>query len=229
MSYEKVKSIQFDKANKKVFITSSSNNIFPLHFSKWECQGFTRAWQSDGYDEMMKHLLESIVNGDLQFYSGKFKDFRNYTYRVDIKRAFPELSWDYISDELKELPVVNIHDWKYNNPDKDWTEYEHSQENKDYMREYTRLAEHRREKIYECYKQFLSSREKRVPATFDELLTHLGMNLKIEFDGKPMYAFYHSLSDCICQKKTSRSNRGFPVIHQVREKFNELQNRFVLV
>lgn len=229
MSYEKVKSIRFDKTNKQVFVTSSSNNVFPLHFTNWECQGLTRAWQSKGYDEMMKRLLESIVNGDLQFYSGKFREFRSYTSRVDIKKAYPELSWDYISDELKKLPVVNYHDWRYNNPNKFYQEYENSQEYIDYMREYDRLAEHRRNKIFECYQQFLQDKEERVPASFDELLTHMGSGLKIKFDGKPMYAFYHSLSDCICQKKTSRSMRGFPIIYQVREKFSELQNRFSLI
>ena len=112
MSYEKVKSIRFDKTNKQVFVTSSSNNIFPLHFTTWECQGFTRAWQSKGYDEMMKYLLESIVNGDLQFYSGKFREFRSYTSRVDIKKAYPLIYnktqevGNHIASKIKELNLT---------------------------------------------------------------------------------------------------------------------------
>ena len=36
MSYEIAKGIRIDKKNKKIFIRSSSNNIYPKYYSSWE-------------------------------------------------------------------------------------------------------------------------------------------------------------------------------------------------
>ena len=36
MSYEIAKSIDIDNKNKKIFLRSSSNNIYPKEYSRWE-------------------------------------------------------------------------------------------------------------------------------------------------------------------------------------------------
>jgi len=64
MSYEIIKSIQI--RDNKVFLKSSSNNVYPKYYNEWECKTLSDILQSDGMDSLNYELLKEYENGNFQ-------------------------------------------------------------------------------------------------------------------------------------------------------------------
>lgn len=88
MSYEIVKSIGIHEG--KCFITSSSNNVYPHTFSKWECTPLTKIFQEQGKEAWEKAVLLDYWEGNMQ---GTRNNFDNANQ--DFRRKFPQYNWDY--------------------------------------------------------------------------------------------------------------------------------------
>lgn len=227
MSYEKVKSIKFDKNTKQVFITSACNNVRPLHFTKWECNGYSKTWQENGYDAMFGALLDDINGGNLKFYSGKFKDFSRYTHREDVRSKYPELNWDWIGDTCKkELKQPDFNEWRKENPDKGWKEYEETDMFKEWNNLWGVKLEIRRSKLLECWKDFEkdSTPVQNADFNFQDLVNHLDTYKTMLWNGKKIRAFYHGMYDTICQYAGKSRSRGYAIIVEASKRFNDYKN-----
>jgi hypothetical protein len=62
MSYEIVKSIQI--RDNKVFLKSSSNNVYPKYYDEWECTSLSEILQTKGMDALDYELLKEYENGN---------------------------------------------------------------------------------------------------------------------------------------------------------------------
>lgn len=63
MSHQIIKSIKIDSKNKKVFITSYSNNVTPKIFKKWHCSYYDNFFDNGGIEAIQKHILFSFFSG----------------------------------------------------------------------------------------------------------------------------------------------------------------------
>lgn len=66
MSYEIVKSIKIDEANRKVFINCACNNVRPLDYSNEEYPYFSKILQEKGKQAVEIELLRCFESGTLQ-------------------------------------------------------------------------------------------------------------------------------------------------------------------
>lgn len=67
MSYDTIKSIKIDIKNKKVFITSSSNNIVPRYYSRQHHPYYDQFFDKEGgIDEIKKDILFSFFSREFQ-------------------------------------------------------------------------------------------------------------------------------------------------------------------
>jgi len=64
MSYEIIKSIKIK--DNKVFIKSSSNNVFPKDWSEEECKSLSKILQQEGKQELDIEILKEFENGNFQ-------------------------------------------------------------------------------------------------------------------------------------------------------------------
>lgn len=110
MSYEIIKSISFKD---KVLITSTSNNIVPSEYKKWEATRLTEILKKQGKNEAIKEILLQFWNGNFQGKStiyGKFIEnyvskfsWENTGKREELEFSFGEIKGDvYSYEELKE-------------------------------------------------------------------------------------------------------------------------------
>ena len=72
MSYEKVRSLQIDVVNKKVFITSACNNVRPLTYDKWESPSLSKILVEQGKEAVDVEILKSFEEGNFQGGTNKF-------------------------------------------------------------------------------------------------------------------------------------------------------------
>jgi len=65
MSTETVKSIKIDSKNKKVFMVSSSNNIYPKDYSRSHLPFYDKFFNEiDGIEKIQKHILFTFFSGE---------------------------------------------------------------------------------------------------------------------------------------------------------------------
>lgn len=69
MSYEICKSIVLTK-DKKVFLTTRSNNVSPSIYSRWECKSLSKIFESEGKEKVLIELGIMIWEGNLQLRNG---------------------------------------------------------------------------------------------------------------------------------------------------------------
>lgn len=110
MSYEIVKSIGIHDG--KCFITSSSNNVYPHTFSKWECTPLTKIFQEKGKEAWEKAVLMDYFEGNMQ---GTRNNFDNANQ--DFRRKFPQYDWDY-PDRDEVINKLYEHYLKFKNRQK---------------------------------------------------------------------------------------------------------------
>ncbi len=93
MSYEIVKKIEIDETNKKVYITGSSNNVWPRTPHRWECSYYQGQTFKDAKN--WKEAIELDILG--AYDSGNFQGTTNkYTKALNILLRMPEykkFSW----------------------------------------------------------------------------------------------------------------------------------------
>lgn len=89
MSYEKIRSINIDEKEGKVFITGACNNVRPLTYSKEEYPSFSRILQEDGQEAVEIALLKTYEEGSFQQginkYTRAIKVLR-YVFRDEYKK-----------------------------------------------------------------------------------------------------------------------------------------------
>ena len=61
MSYEKVKSVSFDKKNKKIWVTSACVNCTPLKYTRWEYG------DREDFKENIKKFFVDTLEGNFKF------------------------------------------------------------------------------------------------------------------------------------------------------------------
>jgi len=122
MSYDKIKSISFK--DNKVFITSTCNNIRPLHFNRCEATYLTHLLQEKGKNEVLKVILKEFWSGNFQGRStiyGKFIEIFNlskkYTWdntkeEEDVGKVIHGEKILYSYEELKEVLLKEFFDYK---------------------------------------------------------------------------------------------------------------------
>jgi len=64
MSYEKVRRIEVD--DEKVFLTSTSNNVYPYHYERYECPSLSKILQEQGEKALTVELLKCYEEGNFQ-------------------------------------------------------------------------------------------------------------------------------------------------------------------
>lgn len=89
MSHEIVKSIAIN--DDKVYLTSASNNVRPLTFSRWECTSFSQILAEKGREALYAKIGEEVWNGNLELRQGS-KLCKLY---LEARSAFPSsMNWD---------------------------------------------------------------------------------------------------------------------------------------
>jgi len=66
MSYEKTKTITINEKNGTVFITSASNNCFPITYRKWQCRYLEDMMKEHGREAVDSYILEQYNGGMMQ-------------------------------------------------------------------------------------------------------------------------------------------------------------------
>lgn len=95
MSYEIAKGIRVDKKNNKIFIRSSSNNIYPKYYSSWE---FMK--NEPDLEKKKRELFYHIIGGSMNL---KICDNKNWKYGA--YRFFDYCDENNIStSDIWELP-----------------------------------------------------------------------------------------------------------------------------
>ena len=92
MSYEKVKSIKIDTRNNKVFITSASNNVRPLHYSRGECVFLSNMLKEKGVDAVEIFILKEYESGNLQEGKNKFTQALKALWYV-FRKEYDYFDW----------------------------------------------------------------------------------------------------------------------------------------
>jgi hypothetical protein len=101
MSHEIVKSIKIDKKNKKVFITSHSNNVVPAYNHTWHATFFDDFFEL-GIEEVQKEILYGFWQRSFQGQSTSYGKF--YNYHFDNKKGY---TWDNVGKVKGE----KLYDW----------------------------------------------------------------------------------------------------------------------
>lgn len=73
MSYNIIRSIRIDDENKRVIISSASNNVTPRTYYTDEAPYFTRLWAEQGKEAVEIALVKAFESGDFQGGSSKWK------------------------------------------------------------------------------------------------------------------------------------------------------------
>lgn len=95
MSHEIIKSIKIDSKNKKVFITSYSNNITPKIFKKWHCSYYDDFFDKGGVEAIQKHILFSFFSGVNQGLSTNYgKAMKLFKYEGDSYEIYKKCDDD---------------------------------------------------------------------------------------------------------------------------------------
>jgi hypothetical protein len=95
MSHEIIKSIKIDSKNKKVFITSYSNNITPKIFKKWHCSYYDDFFDKGGVEAIQKHILFSFFSGVNQGLSTNYgKAMQLFKYEGDSYEIYKKCDDD---------------------------------------------------------------------------------------------------------------------------------------
>lgn len=76
MSYEIAKSIRIDNENKKIFLRSSSNNIYPKKYPEWEYMK-----EEPDLEIKKRNLFQSILSGSLSLRMCNNTDWRYATIK----------------------------------------------------------------------------------------------------------------------------------------------------
>lgn len=105
MSYDIIKSIRIK--DRKVFLLSASNNVYPRHFEEGECPTLTAILASLGKEAIDLEILSKYEKGNFQRGANK------YTRALEVLRHMPEYAlYDWRvdgneerrgSEEFKEL------------------------------------------------------------------------------------------------------------------------------
>ena len=82
MSYEIVRSLRLDKKNKKLFLTTASNNIYPKSFSKWEYMP-----KCDDFEEKQLSFFHGIIGGSYKLDSCSNTNWR-YAYEKFLEYCY---------------------------------------------------------------------------------------------------------------------------------------------
>lgn len=76
VSYEVVKGIRVDKKNNKIFLRSSSNNVYPKYYDSWE---FMK--NEPDLEKKKRELFYNIINGSINLRICDNKNWKYGTYR----------------------------------------------------------------------------------------------------------------------------------------------------
>ena len=107
MSYEIVKSIKIDKENKKVFLKSSSNNVYPKTYSKWEVKTLSKLFKEKGLKELQKEII-------WQYWLGNFQKTKNNYEKSLILLNTQKYNWNTVGEE-KEISEKDFKELLYQN------------------------------------------------------------------------------------------------------------------
>lgn len=90
MSYAIIKSIKV--IDGKVFINSTSNNVYPHTFMEWECSSLTKILKEQGREALDVEILGEYENGNFQRGDNRYtralqvlrhmEEYKLYDYRV---------------------------------------------------------------------------------------------------------------------------------------------------
>jgi len=105
MSYAIVKSIKIDKKNKKVYVTSTSNNVYPKIYRKWENTYLTEIFKESDIISVIKEILYDYYSGNFQ--PGNQNIYSTSLFLLDRKKYNWENSSNFTEEELKEVLYTN--------------------------------------------------------------------------------------------------------------------------
>ena len=125
----------------------------------------------------------------------------------------------------------DYNEWKKDNPDKDWKDYEETEECKAYRALWDSKLEIRRSKLLECWKDFESNKDEPIPTnfTFEDLVKHLDRYKTMIWNDRKIRAFYNSTYNCICEFSGRSRTRGFPIISDASNRFDVYKGYVKLV
>jgi hypothetical protein len=121
MSYEIVKKIRIEDG--KVFLTSSSNNVYPKYYNEWECTTLSEILQQQGEDALNYELLKEYEGGMMQTGNPnkwsraidrliQTEDYKKYSWRLSSYKDDCPIQLARQSDEFKKflLSSLNLKD-----------------------------------------------------------------------------------------------------------------------
>lgn len=109
MSYEKIKTIKLDEKEKKVFINGASNNIIPLNYRVWECEGLSKIFKEQG-KEVEIEILQEYDKGNFQGGNNKYTKalkvlrylFKDEYFKFDWRNNWEESKKSLSTEEGKK-------------------------------------------------------------------------------------------------------------------------------
>jgi hypothetical protein len=100
MSYEIVKKIRIE--DNKVFLTSSSNNVYPKYYNEWECKTLSTILQEQGEEQLNFELLKDYENGNMQ--EGNPNKWSRAIDRLKQTEEYKKYSWR-LSNYKDDCPI----------------------------------------------------------------------------------------------------------------------------
>jgi hypothetical protein len=98
MSYEIIKHIKVDEKEGKVFLNSTSNNVYPRTFHYWECESLGKILKEKGRELLDLEILREYESGNLQ------RGNNRYTSALLRLRNLPEYNnFDWRSEPYNEI------------------------------------------------------------------------------------------------------------------------------